>query len=138
VGCQNNPKKEKTMGGSGESKLVKLPTFDGDHKKFQIWWTRFHGYATVYKFNKALASEGDADLPENDVAVIDIGTDIGKLQDAAKKRNTLAMANLSIAFTTEGTMQLIYKAIRTKWPEGKASDVIKHLLKKYTPHNTIT
>jgi gag-polypeptide of LTR copia-type len=43
-----------------------------------------------------------------------------------------------MAFTTEGTMQLIYKAMTTKWPEGKASDIIKQLLKKYKPQDTIT
>jgi hypothetical protein len=125
-------------GTSGESKSAKLPLFDGDPKKFQIWWTRFRGYARVYKFGEALAVEGDVDLPSNEAAEIDETTDEGKKQEAAIKRNSLAMANLSMAFTTDGTMQLIFKAMSNEWPEGKASDVVKYMLKKYKPQDTIT
>jgi hypothetical protein len=46
---------------SASEKGVKLPNFDGDSKKFQLWWTRFCAYATVYKFRQALAEGGDSD-----------------------------------------------------------------------------
>jgi hypothetical protein len=42
------------MESTGGSRLVKLPTFDGAHEKFQHWWTRFLVFATVYKFVEAL------------------------------------------------------------------------------------
>jgi hypothetical protein len=55
---------------------------------------KFYAYTTIYNFNKALAIERDADLPAKGAAMIDTGTDVGKLQDPAKKWNALAMANL--------------------------------------------
>jgi hypothetical protein len=49
------------MGSDSASKKgVKLPNFDGDSKKFQLWWTRFCAYATVYKFRQALFEDGDS------------------------------------------------------------------------------
>jgi hypothetical protein len=35
--------------------------------------------------------------------------DAGKLQAAAKKHNVIAVANKIMAFTTDGTMALVYK-----------------------------
>jgi hypothetical protein len=32
---------------SSTEKLLRLSMFDGEHKKFQIWWTRFMAYAGV-------------------------------------------------------------------------------------------
>jgi hypothetical protein len=41
--------------------------------------------------------------------VIDEMTDTGKLQAAAnKKRNAIAVANMTMAYTTDGTMALVY------------------------------
>jgi hypothetical protein len=48
---------------SASEKGVKLPTFDGDAKKRQLWWTYFCTYASVYKFRQALKETGDKDLP---------------------------------------------------------------------------
>ena len=82
-------------------KSVRLPTFDGDRKKFQLWWTRFGAYATVYKFDQALRIDEDEDMPDAQDTEIDTTTSQGKKMEAAKKRNALAM---SMAFTSDGSM----------------------------------
>jgi hypothetical protein len=43
------------------------------------------------------------------------------------------MANLTLAFTTEGVMGLVYKASTTDWPSGLVTVVVQGLLKKYRP-----
>jgi hypothetical protein len=48
-------------------------------------------------------------------------TDAGKLQAAAKKRNVIVVANMTMmAFTTDGTMALVYKLKTREWPNGLA------------------
>ena len=54
------------------------------------------------------------------------------------KRNNIAMANFTMAFTSESLMGLVYKAQSTKWPAGKASVVVKALLAKYMPKDRIS
>lgn len=39
---------ETAVSDLASEKGVKLPTLDGDGKKFQLWWTRFCAYASVY------------------------------------------------------------------------------------------
>ena len=116
---------------SASEKGVKLPTFDGDSKKFQLWWTRFCAYATVYKFRQALTETGDVDLPETENEILDEATPEGKKQALARKRNEIAMANFTMAFTTEGVMGLVYKASTADWPSGLAKIVVQGLLKKF-------
>jgi hypothetical protein len=77
---------EDTMGSySASKKGVKLPNFDGDSNKVQLWWTRF-AYATVYKFRQALAEDGNSDFPENESEELDKTTPVGKKMLAAKKK----------------------------------------------------
>ena len=47
------------------------------------------------------------------------------------------MANLSMAFMTEATMGLVYKAMSNDWSGGLAHEVADALLKKYKPEDTI-
>jgi hypothetical protein len=119
-------------------KSVRLPVFEGAHKDFQVWWTRFQAYATVHKFAAALKDGGEATLPKKEEDAIDETKDEGKLQAAAKKRNEVAMANLAMAFTTDGLMNLVYKAMTEDWPSGKAHLVVEALFKKYKPQDTVT
>jgi hypothetical protein len=112
-------------------KSLRLPLFDGKHKKFQVWWTRLDAYAGVFGFLAALKIGGEAELPSTKATVIDEMTDPGKLQAAAKKHNGIAMANLTMAFTTDGTMALVYKAKTGAWPSGLAHLVSLALKKKY-------
>ena len=82
-----------------------MPTFDGSHKNFQLWWTRFVGYATVYQFVKAINKDApDPSMPASDAVILDETVDADKIKIAAKEKNAVAMANLSMAFTSEGTM----------------------------------
>jgi hypothetical protein len=121
-------------GLSSEVKSVRLPMFDGTLDKFPVWWTRFEAFAVVHKFEKAIRVNGpDSDLPTSDSEAIDESTDDGKKKSAAKKRNAIAMAHLSMAFTKEATMRLIYKAKSQAWPGGLAHKVVKGLFKKYRP-----
>jgi hypothetical protein len=87
-------------------KSARLPTFDGTLDTFPVWWTRFKAFAVVHKFEKAIRVNGpDSDLPASDSEAIDESTDDGKKKkSAAKKRNAIAMAHLSMAFTKEATM----------------------------------
>jgi hypothetical protein len=101
-------------------KSVRLPTFDGSIEKFQIFWMRFKAYAKVYKFAQTLKIGGESDLPSTDAAAIDQTSDAGKKQAAAKKRNEIALANFTMAFTSEGTISLVYKTSTADWPDGLA------------------
>ena len=121
-----------------ESKSVRLPTFGGAQKDFQIWWTRFLAYGSVYKFAAALKESDDVDLPASDADVLDLTKDEGKRQDAARKRNNVAMANFTMAFTSEALMGLVFKAQSAEWPGGKASRVVKALMTKYMPKDRIS
>ena len=126
---------------SVETKSVKLPTFDGTKNKFQMWWVRFMAYATVCKFNAALQVNGEHDLPESEATVVvDTATDqnASARAGAARKRNAVAMANLSMAFTTESLMGLIYKSMTMEYPGGLAHLVVKALFAKYQPQDIVT
>jgi hypothetical protein len=39
------------------TKSVKLPTFNGELKKFQLWWVQFTAYVTMFKFIRHLPVE---------------------------------------------------------------------------------
>jgi hypothetical protein len=54
------------------------------------------------------------------------------------KRNKLAMSNITLAFTNEGTMGLLYKVKTNYWPGGLAHLLVVALFKKYQPQDTIS
>jgi vacuolar-type H+-ATPase subunit B/Vma2 len=81
---------------------------------------RFKVYAKVYKFAEALKIGGESNLPATDDEVIDITSELGKKQAAAKKRNEITIANFTMAFSSEGTISLVYKASTAEWPDGLA------------------
>jgi gag-polypeptide of LTR copia-type/Zinc knuckle len=121
------------------TKSVKLPTLDGELKKFQLWWVRFMAYATVFKFIKALTIGGESILTgvRQDKVIPDMDTD-KNAKEAAQSHSALAMASLTMAFTSDVTMGLVYKAMTTDWPSGLAHMVVEALFKKYQPQDTIT
>ena len=51
--------------------LVKLPTFIGNQKEFQIWLMRFKAFACVHGFKGAVERTVDVNMPVSDSAVID-------------------------------------------------------------------
>ncbi len=116
-------------------KLVRMPTFSDTEGEFQIFWVRYRAYAEVHDFARALVH--DTDMPADNSVLLDETTPVGKLQKAAVKRNKIAMANFTMAFTSEGNISLIYKAETTNWPDGLASLVTDALKAKYMPQDTV-
>jgi hypothetical protein len=70
---------------SASEKTVRLPTFDGSSKNYQVWWARFSAYGAVNKFAEALTIGGETVLPTREAEVPDLTTTIGKEQAAAMK-----------------------------------------------------
>jgi hypothetical protein len=93
-------------------------------------------YASVHQFTQALKTGGETNMLARDDDVVDITThpQVAK----AKKRNTIAMANLTMAFTSETTMGLVYKAQTKEWSGGLAHLVVAALKAKYMPDDVIT
>ena len=120
------------------SKTVKLPTFNGEAKEAQIWLMRFRAYADVYGFSQSIMETADPNLPATESSVIDESTDDGKKQARAKRANKIALANLTMAFTTEALMGLIYKARTNDWPNGLAWMVMKEVHKKNFPKDLVS
>jgi hypothetical protein len=54
------------------------------------------------------------------------------------KGNELGMSNLTLAFTNEGTMGLVYKVKTNDWPGGLAHLLVTALFEKYQPQDTIS
>jgi hypothetical protein len=59
-------------------------------------------------------------------------TPAGKEQAATIKWNAIAMANLTMAFTSEAMMGLVFKAKTQDWPSGLAHLVMSGLYKSAT------
>jgi hypothetical protein len=90
-------------------------------------------------FVKAINRDApDVEMPLNEAEVLDESDITHKKEIAAKRRNAVAMANFSMAFTSEGTMGLILKAMTAERPSRLAALVIKGLFKKYQPQDTVT
>jgi hypothetical protein len=77
-------------------------------------------------------------MPSTESAIINETTKVGKKQAAAKKRNIIAVANLTMSFNTNGAMALIYKSKTRRWPNGLAHERTDALKKKYQPCDTMT
>ena len=111
-------------------KLLRLPLFDGKQEKFQVWWTQLEAYAGVFGFLAALQPGGEMDMPLTERTIIDEMTKDGKKQAHAKKRNETAVANLTMLFTTDGTMAIIHKSKPRSWPNGLAHEITRGWKKK--------
>ena len=127
------------MSSSGAGKGLRVPEFDGKEANYQVWWTRFYAVACVYKFEAALQDTPEEAMPEAMSTTLKDTTDVEKaakkLAEEAVHRNSMAIANLTIAMTTPTTMTIVYKSHSEKWPNGLASDVVKALKKKYCPED---
>ena len=73
------------------SKFVKLPTFDGDEEKFQLWLVRFEAYATCCGFRAAVGDAPDAELPIDKAAAMILDPKMDKAKVAAVNRNRVAI-----------------------------------------------
>ena len=104
---------------------------------FKIWWVRFLAYANVMKFKTALLRNTSI-LLESDSTSLDDSNPEQALLKIAKNKNAAAMAYLTMAFTSEMMMGLVYKSMTVDWPEGIAYLVVESLMKKCKPQDTIT
>jgi len=125
---------------TNDNKTVRVPTFNGDKEKFQAWWIRFKAYAKVAGFSTAITTDPEVDLPANQVEANSLtGSDANtKKKQAAVSRNDAAMANLTLAFTSDELLGMIITAQTSDWPDGLACDVIKDLFKKYKPEDIMS
>jgi hypothetical protein len=57
---------------------------------------------------------------------------------AAKERNLLAMANLTMVFQTENLFGLIYKTMSNDCSAGLAYEILVRIFKNYSPDNRIS
>jgi hypothetical protein len=119
-------------------KSAKVPVFDGTKSKFQMWWARFKAYAVVQKFNEAVQMTVDPNLPSSFDEVIDERTEEGKAMALAKRKNSVAVAAFTMAFTTPKSFAFVAKGSSTDWPEGNANMIVKALMKKYSPQDLIS
>eukprot|EP00957_Ditylum_brightwellii_P208246 15356466-Ditylum_brightwellii.AAC.1 len=71
-------------------KFLKLPTFNGEQKGFQIWWMRFRVYGIVYRFAQSIQQRLDQDLPSLEYEILDTVTTDGARASKAVKLNAIA------------------------------------------------
>ena len=121
-----------------DNQSVKLPTFDGKPKNFTMFWMRFKAYGSVKGFLPALQVGGEATMPADEATALDPNDAEEAKQIAAKKRNAVAVASLTMAFTTQALMKHVNKACDDDWPSGLAHKIVKSLFAKYRPKDNIT
>ena len=66
-----------------DTKPVRLPIFDGNHKNFQVWWMHFWAYAVVYKFVQALVPGGETTMPASEATTLDVTVPAEKVSNEA-------------------------------------------------------
>jgi len=125
---------------SAQQKSIRLPTFDGQAKNFQVWWIRFTAFCAVYKCQQACRPVAETDLPatEAEADVLDAEDDENAPAIAARKRNDTVFANLTLAFTTSDLLLLVMRAKDQHWPSGLAWKIIQGLSRMYQPADTIS
>jgi hypothetical protein len=116
---------------------VKMPLFNGDRKMFTIFWIRFQGYAVVKGFNDAIMENLDPNLLATDATVIDLATPEGLRQASAKKKNSVAIASMTMAFSTQGLLAMIINSMSIAWPSGLAHTVREQLFHEYRPTDIV-
>ena len=117
---------------------VQLPKFNGERKDFVTWWMRFQAYAAVVGFTQSIQKTRDGDLPLLEAQTLDSSDAVRKKQEKALKSNRIAMANLTMAFTSEQLIGYYYKAITSGWPTGQAYKVVGALFNKYSPQDLVS
>ena len=120
------------------TKSLRLPTFDGKPEHYQVWITRFRAYAGVLGFSASLKDFGETSLPATEEEDLDELDTVQVPRIKARKRNAVAVANLTMAFTTDKAMSIVYDSATTSWPSGLAWKIIKAMKKKYQPEDTIS
>lgn len=106
---------------------MKLPTFDGKAKNFTMFWMRFKAYGAVKGFLPALQDGGEDDMPVDKVTTLDIMDPEEKKHHKPKKRNAVAVALLTMVFTTQALMKHVNKTCNEDWSGGLAHKIVKSL-----------
>ena len=92
----------------------------------------------VYQFAAAIGTKAEEHLPKKESDGLDETKAKDKKKIAAKKKNSVAFATLTTAFTTEKLLMLIIKSKTAEWPSRLAWMVVAALLKKFQPLDRIT
>ena len=92
----------------------------------------------MHKFTKALRPGGEPDLPDKEDEDIPDSDSKKSEKEAARKRNDMAVANLTMAFQTDKLLGLVYKSQDDNWPGGKAHLIVERMMKKYMPKDTMS
>ena len=95
-----------------ESKTVRVPAFDGDESKYQKWRIRFRGCAKLAGLTKVIGTEPNLDLPEiqNEVDELSRNNEETKKKRKAASISNLAMASLTLVFTSDELLDIIMEA----------------------------
>ena len=117
------------------SKSVKVQTFDGTKDKFLVFWRQYRAFGNVCKFSESMNPKAmDPALPAK--AADFVTTDA--TQVAAMKRNDMAVAAYTLAFSTDRMMAFIDKGTTPDWPEGNAHLITKALFAKDKPEDIMS
>ena len=96
-----------------ERKTARVPTFDGESSNCQMWWVRFKAHVKMSGLDKWLKPTIESETPASQEEAENLdetnATDKNKLK--AVKRNDEAIANLTLAFTTN---DLLNKTMSTQ------------------------
>ena len=114
-----------------EDTSAKIPVFDGTQKGFMMWWVRFHAFAVMKGFSRALKE--DPSLPASESTVPE--TEESKL---AKKANETAMASLTMAFKTDAMLNVVFRVMTNEWPGGLAHKVVSELKRQFQPEDIMS
>eukprot|EP00957_Ditylum_brightwellii_P174870 13315008-Ditylum_brightwellii.AAC.1 len=99
------------------TKSVRLPSFDGNAKLFQMWWLWFLVYTSVYGFTQSMQHTINPDLPDSEAAEINnTNTLVTAAAKKAKRSNVIEMA---------------------KWPSGLTYKIMVALHEKYAPQDMV-
>ena len=116
----------------------RVPTFDGEKANFPTWLKKFLAYALMIKIKSVWKEVRDPHLLEKEISEIDETTEQGKLARIAVSKNDMAMVSFTMAFSNDNVMNIIYVACTPEWPEGQAHLVVKELMKRYRPLDTVS
>ena len=120
------------------TKSVRMPTFGGKHKYFQVWWMQFTEYAAVYGFASSVRKTIDPDFPSGKDTVINLATTEGKKQEKSNNMNVIVITNITMDFTSESLTGMVYQARTTEWPSGLVHMVVDALFKKYVLQDLVS
>src|SRR5688572_24866267 len=59
-------------------------------------------------------------MPADDAEVLDLATVVGKTKASAKKKNDIAIANLTMTLTFDSMVSLLHASKDSSWPNGLA------------------